>query len=165
LHIYNSTTKKNEEETKSRPPFHPLARVCRPPARLPSSCASHDSALTPRLYRNPQSATLFSPSTLNPIAAASPSTSSDTSPPLPPQWPPPRLPLPHLRLLQAQQTKTASRALSPPPCFPRPRPRLLPSQLTWMTTGLGAPPSAAPRQRPGPTGGPPPTAAAGAPEG
>jgi hypothetical protein len=48
------TTKKNEEETKSRPPFHPLARVCRPPARLTSSRASHDSALTPRLYRNPQ---------------------------------------------------------------------------------------------------------------
>jgi hypothetical protein len=46
-----STTKKNEEETKSRPPFHPFVRVCRPPARLPSSLASHDSTLTPRLYR------------------------------------------------------------------------------------------------------------------
>jgi hypothetical protein len=48
-------------------------------------------------------------------------------------------------LLQAQQTKTASRASLLPPCFPPPRPHLLPSQLTWMTTGLGAPPSAAPR--------------------
>jgi hypothetical protein len=54
IDIEISTTKKNEEETKSRPLFHPLARVCRPPARLPSSRASHDSALTPRLYRNPQ---------------------------------------------------------------------------------------------------------------
>jgi hypothetical protein len=26
-----STAKKNEEEKKFRPPFHPLARVCRPP--------------------------------------------------------------------------------------------------------------------------------------
>jgi hypothetical protein len=154
IDIEISTTKKNEEETKSRPLFHPLARVCLPhaPRTTPLSCPASTA------IRNP-----FFPSTSNPIAAASPSTSSDTSPPLPPPWPPPRLPLPHPRLLQAQQTKTASRPLPPPPCFPPPRPRLLPSQLTWMTTGLGAPPSAAPRQRPRPAGGPPPTATVGAP--
>jgi hypothetical protein len=33
-----STTKNNEEEKKSRPPFRPLARVCRP-AALPSAHA------------------------------------------------------------------------------------------------------------------------------
>jgi hypothetical protein len=46
-----------------------------------------------------------------------PPISSDTSPPLPPPWLLSRLSLPHPRLLQAQQTKTASRAPSPPPCF------------------------------------------------
>jgi hypothetical protein len=44
-----STTKKNEEEKKSRPPFHPLAWVCRPPARLPSTHGSHDSTRAARM--------------------------------------------------------------------------------------------------------------------
>jgi hypothetical protein len=52
-----STTKKNEEEKKSRPPFHPLARVCRPTARPPPTpplsiyCFLWFLALPPRPHR------------------------------------------------------------------------------------------------------------------
>ena len=110
-----------------------------------------------------------------PTILASPSASASPSsppPPLPPPWPPPRLLLPRLRLLPAQPKATAKA----PPAAPRPRPRLslprlrlFPAQATGTGTGTGtatasgAPPPAAPRPRPRPAGGPPPTAAAGAP--
>jgi hypothetical protein len=47
---YFSTTKKNEEETKSRPPFHPLPRVCRP---SPHASSDHASAPAPLRIRSP----------------------------------------------------------------------------------------------------------------